>query len=231
MSKLRLLLHLTQDLWQMIVAYLPGKTGQLLRTRFWKTRLKFMGSGVVIDVGVYLQNPQFISLDDNCWIDRGVIIMAGAPGAGRVTLYKKNESFSLGEGEVYIGKNTHVAPNCVLSGIGGIYVGRNSGVASGSMIYSFSHHYRNLSDKDDTHQYSFTPKARADQQAMISGPIVIGDYCAIGLRSVILPGATIERGSWIASGALVSGVVDGQSVVSFDHEHRIKSLSDLTIKE
>lgn len=215
----------------MMVIYMPGPQGFRLRAKHWKKRLKFLGENVKIDVGVYFQNPQYISLDDNCWIDRNVIILAGAPGGGRVTYTKDNPDFTLEQGDVYIGKCTHIAPNCVLSGIGGLYIGRNSGIASNSTVYTYSHHYKNLTDKSDPSQYSFTPLARQDQQAMITGPVVIKDYSAIGLCSVILPGVTLEKGTWVASGSVISKSSPKQHLIYFNPNMQQKSLEKLTIKE
>ena len=159
-KKLRIALNFPIDVWQMFIMYLPGSIGFVLRRMFWKNRLKFLGEKVQIDIGVIFQNPKYITLDDHCWIDRNVTILAGAPLPGRVTFVKKNPQFPLDMGDVYIGKQTHIAQNCVLSGIGGLYIGCKSGVASNSTIYSFSHHYHNLSDKDDTQQYSYSTSSR-----------------------------------------------------------------------
>jgi len=231
LRKLKAILYSPIDLWQMFVTYYPGPIGNVLRYRFWRKRLKHCGKNVRINVGTYLQHPQHISLDDGCWIDRNVIILAGAPSAERITYRKDNPDFKLNTGEVYIGKFAHIAPNCVLSGIGGLYIGCNSGVASNSTIYSFSHHYRNLKDRSDTCQYSFSPMARRDQQSMILAPVVIGDYCAVGLNSVILPGTTIRKGSWVAGGSVVIGVYPEQSLLFHDRGMQTKTISDLRIKE
>jgi len=186
---------------------------------------------VRIDIGVCFQNPKFIEIDDYSWIDRNVIVLAGNPRQKRVTFYKKNPAYKGKEGEVYIGKNTHIAPNCVLSGIGGLYIGNNCGIASNSSVYSFSHHYRNLSNTEDLGQYSFTPLARLDQQAMISGPIVIQDFCAVGLNSVLLPGSLLMKGTWIGSGLIVSGSYLEQTLLQIESFHSVKSLKHLKMKE
>jgi acetyltransferase-like isoleucine patch superfamily enzyme len=226
---IKIILHLPIDIWQMFITYLPGRIGELLRYIYWKKRLSYLGKNVKIDVGVYFQNPEFISLDDKCWIDRNVIILAGKPRGSRITYERGNPDFILNIGEVYIGKFTHIAPNCVLSGIGGLYIGKNSGVASNSTIYSFSHHYRNLVDRKDTNQYSFTPLARQDQQSMILSPVVISDYCAIGLNSVILPGASLKIGSWIASNSTISKRYPEQSLIYEQKVEEVKSLSNYQI--
>ena len=225
-----LLLKLPINLWEMLITYLPGEAGFLFRYRYWKKRLKQLGTNARINVGVYFQKPEFISIDDNCLVDRNVVILAGPPGTERITHFIDNKDFSLLKGEVYIGKNSHIAPNCVLSGIGGLYIGKNCGIASNSSVYSFSHHYRNLTDRKDNMQYSFTPMARYDQQSMISGPVAIEDYSAVGLNSVILPGTSIKKGSWISSGSIVTGQYPKQTLLQNNNQPHSKKLK-LFIKE
>lgn len=231
LKKLKVVLKTPTDLWLMFISYLPGIVGVRLRYKYWKKRLRFLGKSVKIDVGVYFQNPQFISIDNNCWIDRNVIILAGISDDNRIIYEKSNEDFQLKKGEVYIGRNTHIAPNCVLSGIGGIYIGKNTGIASNSAIYSFSHHYKNLVDRIDKFQYSFTPLAKLDQQSMILSPVVIEDFCALGLHSVVLPGTTLKKGSWVASGLVISGIYESQSLIYREEVISTKSLSHLEIKD
>jgi acetyltransferase-like isoleucine patch superfamily enzyme len=229
--KIKVILTVPIDIWQMIVTYLPGPLGYILRRNFWRRRLDFLGKNVIIDVGVYFQNAKYISIDDNCWIDRNVIILAGQASSKRITYYKENTNFKLDFGMVRIGENTHIAPNCVLSGIAGLSIGKNCGVAANSCLYSFSHHYRNLEDRNDSQQYSFTPRARMDQQSMLSSPIVIEDYCAIGLCCVILPGVTLKRGSWIASNMVISNNYEPQTLVYAETSMKTKDLSSYTIRE
>jgi acetyltransferase-like isoleucine patch superfamily enzyme len=131
---------------------------------------------------------------------------------------------------VYIGSNTHIAPNCTLSGLGGLYIGHNCGVAANSAIYSFSHHYRNLVDRTDDYQYVFSPMVRLDQQAMIRGAIFIDDYCAIGLNSLILPGVSLMRGTWIGGGLIITESTNSQTLAFSKNEISMKSLSNLKIK-
>ena len=219
------------DVAQILTSVWPAPLGYRLRYAFWKNRLKFIGNDVRIDTGVFFQKPKYISLANGCWIDRSVIILAGPPRKDRIIYQKTNEDFKLNTGDVYIGQYTHVAPFCVLSGIGGIHIGKNTGIASHSMIYSFSHHYRNLKNRSDRSQYSFTPLARKDQQAMISGPVVVADYCAVGLNSVILPGTSIGRGSWVSSGSLVSGNYPPQSLIFGGSNGGYKPIHSLTVKE
>jgi len=224
-------IRLPIDVWQLFITYLPGPTGDCLRYRFWIRRLKFLGKGVKLDVGVFFQNPQFISVGDNCWIDRNVLILAGPSGSDRTIFMKITPEFEGDIGVVNIGRNTHIAPNCVLSGIGGLHIGQNCGIASNTGIYSFSHHYRNLGKPMDTWQYSFTPLARPNQQSMVLGPVVIEDFCAIGLNCVILPGTVLGKGTWIGSGSVIADKYPQQTLVSCKKSVSTKSLNNLKIME
>jgi acetyltransferase-like isoleucine patch superfamily enzyme len=229
--KMKIIMNIPIDIWQMIIAYLPGPLGYFLRRNFWKRRLKFLGKNARIDVGVYFQNPQDISIGENCWIDRNVIILAGESSTDRITHKKENKDYQLAVGMVKIGENTHIAPNCVLSGIAGLSIGKNCGIAANSCVYSFSHHYRNLEDRNDCQQYSFTPLARMDQQSMLASPVVIEDYCGIGLCCVILPGVTLKRGTWVASNMVVSSSYRAQTLVYAETNMKTKDLKSYAIKE
>ena len=193
---------------EFFVIYFPGPIGDKLRYYYWKPQLKYLGRKVKIDVGVSFQGAKHISIGDRCWIDRNVLIMAGYDEyTSRVTYKKENSNFQFEIGEVVIGKETHIAPNVVLSGIGGLHIGDCCGIASNSTIYTFSHHYKNLKDRTDGLQYFFTPMTQAENQAMIAGAVVIQNYCSIGLNSTILPGVTIGEGTWIGSQCLILSLI------------------------
>jgi acetyltransferase-like isoleucine patch superfamily enzyme len=66
---------------------------------------------------------------------------------------------------------------------------------------------------------------------MILGPVVIEDYCAIGLNSTILPGATLKKGTWVGSGSVISERFEEQTLVLSNHlDNRQKSLAHLKIR-
>jgi acetyltransferase-like isoleucine patch superfamily enzyme len=106
--RLRLLTQVPSALWLMLITFLPGSAGAELRYRHWKTRLRFLGVNVLIDSGVCFQNPEFIEIDDNCWIDRNVMILAGPDYSQREKILKRNKHFPGVPGVVHIGKNVHV---------------------------------------------------------------------------------------------------------------------------
>src|SRR3712207_4772981 len=91
------------------VTHLPGPTGERIRRRYWKRRLKQLGDDVRIDVGVHFVQPQHISIADGCWIDRNAIILAGPGRRGqRRYRWETNPNFAEPEGEVSIGHSCHI---------------------------------------------------------------------------------------------------------------------------
>lgn len=203
------------------ITFLPGSLGFRLRRRYYKKRLKHLGENVLIDIGVYIQNLHCVSIGDNTWIDKYVILLAGKPHEGKRKIYRKaNPNFKGEEGELHIGSNTHIAPYVLISGMGGTYIGNNLGIASGSKVYSFSHHYQNLLDPSDRYLYKFTPMVSEKEQALILGPIVIDDNTAIGLNSVVLPGVTVGRNSWVGANSVVNRDIP-PNVIAFGNPAKV----------
>ncbi len=198
-----------------IVTPIPGGLGRRLRYLYYGIRLKYLGRGAVIDVGVRILNPQYVSIGENTWIDNHVIILAGPPVERDGPMKRKpNASFKHSEGEVVIGKNCHVAMFVVLQGHGGLSIGDNSGIASGSLLYSMSHHYSNPNDPNDLTVYKFSPMADPAEQSLIVSPVVMEASTALGLNSVMLPGATIHEGSWVGTNSMVLKPIPPFSIAS-----------------
>jgi acetyltransferase-like isoleucine patch superfamily enzyme len=201
------------------VAQAPGGIGRRLRKAYWRQRLGRMGKNCVIDVGVRILNPSFVFLGDNVWLDAYVQILAGPVGLLDRTTFTRNQAY-LGEiGEVHIGSNTHVAPFCVLQGHAGISVGRDCGIAAHSLLYSLSHHHRvGKSVQSPQTPYEeimkFTPLAPPEQQSLIGAPVVMGDASAVGLQSILLPGSTVGRYSWVGVHSVVKDAIPDGVIAS-----------------
>ncbi len=204
MIKLKRLLKLPIDIWLMLITHLSGEVGFILRYKFWKRKLKYIGKKVRIDTGVYFQNPNYVYIDDNCWIDKNVIILAGIDKSEREKVIKKNKGFKGKPGFVYIGKNIHIGPSCIISGISaGVYISDNCGFSANCKIYAFSHHYRSKRVPQDQ-KFHFGPLVSHDRQCLIEGPIHFGFNTGVALNSVILPGVYIPDNCFIAINSVVS---------------------------
>lgn len=187
---------------------MPGRTGNSLRRAYYKRRLASMGSGVTIDVGAQLINPEYISLGDRCWIDKYTVLLAGPAREGERRLtYRDPQSSDARRGYLDVGENCHIASHCVLNGHGGLSIGNNSTLAAGSVVLSLSHHHRNLNDPEDKFLYRFGSQVPDDEQALISGQVRIEDNAAVGTNSVVLPGSRIGQNSWVGACSLVRGEI------------------------
>ena len=208
---MRRMLSAFQFLIEWILSDIPGPVGSRLRTRYWRSRMGSVGSNVTFGVGVRVTEPKSIFIGDNTWIDDYVVLLAGPPKeGGRQITRRENASFSGCEGELHIGRNCHIAQFVTLQGHGGLSIGDDCGVASGARLYSLSHHYRAAVPSDVV--YKFSPRSPVSEQALIASPVVMEDWTAVGLNAVLLPGATLGRGTWVATLSLVTGPLPGHSV-------------------
>jgi len=210
------------DLFVNTITYYPGPLGDKLRYAYWKSRLGHLGKKVIISEGVFFDDPKSVFIGDHTWLDRYVYIMSGNDEKARKKSFKPNPSFKFKIGEVHIGTHCHIAPNCVINGIGGVAIGDKSGVATGSSLYSLSHHYR-AKDDDGNSEYYFSPRVPISQQSMISGPIVVGEGCAIGLHCIILPGVHIGDGTWVGAGNVVKKSMPSNQVIGVDGRMKPKA--------
>lgn len=188
-----------------LIRNIAGPIGQKIRFYYYKKRLGSCGKNVRIDVGVVFQSPKDIFLGSNIWIDKYVLLLAGKPNSKRKSKTKKNTNFSFNIGEIHILDKVHIAPFVVLQGHGGISILGKSTIASGTKIYSMSHHYKNLNNKNDLSTYYFSPHSDYNEQFMIIGPVVIDYGSAVGLNSIILPGTTIPAKTWFGTNMTIQG--------------------------
>jgi len=95
-------------------------------------------------------------------------------------------------GDVTIGKNTWVGPNCILDGSGGgLEIGDNCSIAAGVHIYTHN-----------TVKRATSGGAEKTETA----PIFIGSNCYIGPNSVIAMGSHIEDGCIVGALTFVNSV-------------------------
>jgi len=224
MNKFKTILSFPVDLYFSMIQALPGSIGNKLRYYYWKSRLGHLGHGSIISEGVRIDHPKNVFIGDDCHIDRYSILIAGVPRSSRKTADLENQHYNHSPGEIHIGRTVHVAPFTLINGIGGISIGNYSGIASGAKLYSYSHHYRNTT-KSDGIQYLFANRAKKENQFMLRGPIVVEDFCAVGLNAIVFPGVHIGKGSWVGAGAVVSKDIGERKIYTNLEEKSIDGLS------
>ena len=214
-SKFKSLSVLLRQLQTLAITHLPGELGYELRYNFWKRRLRYLGKFVKIDTGVYFQNPQFIHVDDNCWIDKDVMILAGLDSSEREKVVIRNNNYEGEPGVVHIGKNIHVGPGCIISGISaGAYISDECGFSASCKIYAFSHHYRSRKNPGDS-TIHFGPMVHQDRQCLVEGPIFLGKNTGVALNAVLLPGVSIPENCFVTINSVVGpGRYSSNSILS-----------------
>ena len=180
-----------------IVTYgFDNRLGNVLRASYWKCRIEQLGEDVIIDIGAKATCWDLLSIGDHSWIDRNVILETGIIDPTKFKVHIKRTSTLVKEGQLKIGRGCHISKNVVIQSCGGVFIGDFTGIASGAKIYSLSHHYKNI-EHDDGKIYKFTPLASPEDQSLIQGTVILEGNNALGLNSVILPGVTIGKNSWI----------------------------------
>lgn len=102
-------------------------------------------------------------------------------------------------GDVRVGRNTWIGPNCILDGSGGLEIGSHCSIASGCHIYSH-----------DTVEWALSGGKSAYQRK----PTRIGDACYLGPHSVVTAGVTIGDHCLIGALSLVNRDVPDNTIVA-----------------
>jgi len=162
-------------LYEAVVLWWPGRTGQALRRRLMRKKLSRVGEGVRIGEGCQLSGD--VELGDNVLIGRGSTLVA-------------NQGMPFGR----IRMGDHAATNhgvIISAGNGGdITIGSYTIFGPGVILRSGDHCF------DD-------PDTPIQHQGHAHGDIVIGDDVWLGARAFVGKGVTIGRGAVIGAGAVV----------------------------
>jgi acetyltransferase-like isoleucine patch superfamily enzyme len=111
-----------------------------------------------------------------------------------VTIYESSTVV----GDVTIGDHTWVGPFCLLDGSGSLSIGSYCSISTGCQILTH-----------DTIRWAVSG-GRAPYER---SPVRIGDRCFVGVNAVITRGVTIEPGSVVAAGAVVTDNVAEGTIV------------------
>ncbi len=92
-----------------------------------------------------------------------------------------------------VGDDVYIGPGAWIDAQGGITIGNGTIVGPRVRIYSASHNFRS----DRLIPYD---------EAIVPGPVSIGENCWIGGDVLFVPGASIGEGCVVGAGAVVAGV-------------------------
>ncbi len=102
-------------------------------------------------------------------------------------------------GNITIGENVGVNPYCILYGHGGLVIGNNVLIASHTVIIPANH---NFSRSD----------IPINSQGLTCRGVTIGNDVWLGSHSVILDGTTVEEGSVVGAGSVVTKNIPPYSI-------------------
>ena len=195
-----------------LIRNISGVIGIKIRRWYYSKRFAKCGENLRIDEGVIIQNPEYIYVGDNVWIDKYCILIAGKVDIPKGYIkIKRNKNYHYKEGELHIGNNIHIATQCIIQAHGGVSIGDYFTASAGTKIYSLSNDVKKC--KHGT-QYS-------DTIYYIMSPISIEENVWIGINAVIL-GGHIEKNSFIAPNSVVITNIKENSFASGNPAKKIK---------
>lgn len=197
----RHLLGLVED----AIRGIGGSIGIRLRRAYYRHRLRRCGARLVIESGVEIIGPEYVSLGDDVWLDRGVILIAGQPNADAEIEIKPNPSVSVGYGEITIGNRAHVGIGTIIQGHGGVQISDCFTSSPHVKIYSFSNDHRKCRNG--------TVRALGGRQNYLLTPVCIKCNVWLGMN-VVLIGHTIGADTFVKPGSVVSIDVTANSLVA-----------------
>lgn len=192
-------LQIPFDLAESLIRNISGPLGFFVRRHYYKFRLKHLGKGCLIDIGVVFLNPKNIIISDFTWIDSYTILNANL-------------------GSIEIGKRCHVAQFTIIAGRGNIKIKDYVGIAASVKIYSNSVTL-------DGNKFMSGPMIPNEFKANMSSEILIENHVCIGANSLILPGAELNYGCVISAGSVVQCRVEALEIFSQNRKISTKRIS------
>lgn len=114
-------------------------------------------------------------------------------------------------GKISIGNNSGIGENCFIVAMDDVCIGNDVMIAPEVMVLTGGHHYDN-------------PKLLLREHSSIVSPIIIGNDCWIGSRSIILPGVTICDRVIIAAGSVVTKSITESGIYGGNPSQKIKDI-------
>lgn len=195
LAVIKALIKLPLNLWLMLITYLPGSSGAILRNTYWKRRMASVGKNVNVDIGVLIDNPRMIKIGNNVHIKKYSVLIAGPYSKDMRIREIRNKNFNGKRGELIIGNNVEIGQYCYICARAGVELKDDSGMGRGSSIYSWSNYYLNPKDKREI--IIANDQADPKKQFIMVGPVVFEENSACYGGCLILPGVTLKKHSVI----------------------------------
>ena len=217
LSVLKIPFQIFRDILKLVLIYLPGPTGIRLRRLYYQRKFKSCGLNLIVEVGVSIDGADLISVGDDVFIDKSCIIATGSEVQGKI-FRRDNKDFLHQDGEFVLGSNIHICQGCVLIGHGGFSAADNSVFSAGCKVYSLT----NLSSiPQKSHEIiSIQPYSQAP---FLISPVVFNENTWLGLNTIVMPGVSVGRNSFVVSNSLLLDSYPENSYISGQPAKKIKN--------
>lgn len=206
------MLNLLFQIIESLIRNIGGRFGYILRQKYFSKKFGQCGVNLQIGEGVIIQGAKDMYLGDNVWIDKYCILMAGKVNIPSSQVKREqNHNYTYNEGELHIGSNTHIAPQCIIQAHGGVSLGNYFTASAGCKIYSLS---------NDVGRCYYGTHSGEEINYVIS-PVSIMDNVWLGLNAIVLAGE-IKNDSFIAPNSVVMTTIEENSFVSGNPAKKIK---------
>lgn len=175
-----------------------------VRNEYYKRKLKYMGENVYIGVGVKIENPELITIEDNVKICDGVTLIARPESEiiiGKNTVINDRVYLDTEQkgGYIHVENDVYIGTGTTLFGHRGLEIGDHVLMAQNITLTPYSHKFSD-------------PETNIIKQGGHSKKVVIGRDSYIGMGVCIMYSGDIGEGSVIAAGAVVVKPIPPYSV-------------------
>jgi acetyltransferase-like isoleucine patch superfamily enzyme len=195
-----------------VIRYISGPLGIRIRRFYYQRRLKECGIGIIIDTGVFFNNPKAITIGNYVWIDKNAHFIAGKLQHENVK--KVNEELNITVGEIVIGSHIHIGINAIIQGHGGVKIGDYFTSSANCCIYTVS---------NDVNQCCFGTYNQGEGNIFyVQSSIVIQNNVWLGLGVTVL-GGEIGANTFIKPQSIVTKDIQENSIAEGFPAERIKN--------
>jgi acetyltransferase-like isoleucine patch superfamily enzyme len=185
----------------MLVIYLPGQSGILLRRWYYGRRLGRCGRNLTVMPGVHIAGVGCIEIGDDVTIRENAVLQAGLPDpADEREIVRIGQYGSRRAGFIVLGDRARIAFGAVLLGYGGIRIGEKCGVGPYAVLLSESFHHKG---KVPGRVYKYSQGAEPHELCVLQGFVELEDGAGVASNALLLPGASVGRDSWVGPGSVV----------------------------
>jgi acetyltransferase-like isoleucine patch superfamily enzyme len=206
---------------QTAIRNIDGPIGESLRVEYYRKLFKSIGENVRIDTNVYIYGANYISIGNNVYLDKGVILLACEPDLDLSFRDLKEiplPTAGIERGELVIGDHIHIAQNCMIFAYGGVKLGNYCHLSTGTKLYSLNGLPWSPYDRSER-GVSILPYS--GRSPCIIGPVVLGENVWLGLNCAVFPGVIIERDCFARSNSIIASSIPENSYISGDPGKRV----------